>query len=74
MEGISTPPHNINRRRSSCARRDPDEILRSLKAVRGELGRTMSLCREQEYNNNRSQRSELHSKIFYKSSKIIFTF
>jgi hypothetical protein len=64
MEGISTPPHNINRRRSSCARRDPDEILRSLKAVRGELGRTMSLCREQEYNNNRSQRSELHSKIF----------
>lgn len=58
-EGVSTPPHNINRRRSSCARRDPDEILRSLKAVRGELGRTMSLCREQEYNNNRSQRSEL---------------
>lgn len=57
-EGIPTPPQNINRRRSSCARRDPDEILRSLKAVRGELGRTMSLCREQEYNNNRSQRSK----------------
>ena len=49
--------HNISRRRSSCARKDPDEILRSLKAVRGELGRTMSLCREAEYNSNRSQRS-----------------
>lgn len=57
-EGVSTPPHSISRRRSSCARRDPDEILRSLKAVRGELGRTMSLCREQEYT-NRSQRSTL---------------
>lgn len=51
------PPQNITRRRSSCARKDPDEILRSLKAVRGELGRTMSLCREAEYNSNRSQRS-----------------
>lgn len=37
--------YNRDRRRSSCARvmRDPDEILRSLKAVKGELGRTMSL-------------------------------
>ncbi|XP_015587944.1 protein piccolo isoform X2 [Cephus cinctus] len=37
--------YNRERRRSSCARglRDPDEILRSLKAVKGELGRTMSL-------------------------------
>lgn len=57
--GEATPPHTINRRRSSCARKDPDEILRSLKAVRGELGRTMSLCREAEYNSNRSQRSRL---------------
>lgn len=51
-EGNLTPPININinRRRSSCARRDPDEVLRSLNAVRGELGRTQSLCRESEYN------------------------
>lgn len=44
---------NINRRRSSCIKKDPDEILRSLKAVRGELGRTiertMSLSRAEEY-------------------------
>lgn len=39
---------NITRRRSSCIRKDPDEILRSLKAVRGELGRTMSLSRAEE--------------------------
>lgn len=39
----------ISRRRSSCVRKDPDEILRSLKAVRGELGRTMSLSRAEEY-------------------------
>jgi hypothetical protein len=71
-EGIATPPHNINRRRSSCARKDPDEILRSLKAVRGELGRTMSLCRETEYQtSNRSQRSEkFFLKLFQK--KLIF--
>ncbi|KAJ8713413.1 hypothetical protein PYW07_013783 [Mythimna separata] len=31
------------RRRSSCVRRDPDDILRSLRAVKGELGRTLSL-------------------------------
>ncbi|CAD7081981.1 unnamed protein product [Hermetia illucens] len=39
------PPANYvrDRRRSSVARRDPDEILKSLKAVRGELGRAMSL-------------------------------
>jgi len=45
------PPINFNkeRRRSSCTRgsRDPDEILRSLKAVKGELlGRTLSLSGE----------------------------
>lgn len=32
-----------NRRRSSCVRREPDEEIKSLKAVKGELGRTMSL-------------------------------
>ncbi|KAL7032510.1 hypothetical protein ACKWTF_007335 [Chironomus riparius] len=53
MEGVTTPPSCIARRRSSCVRKDPDEVLKSLKAVRGELGRTMSLCRETEYNNNR---------------------
>lgn len=40
------PPPTIylnNRRRSSCIRRDPDEVMKSLKAVKGELGRTMSL-------------------------------
>ncbi|KAG5682039.1 hypothetical protein PVAND_011430 [Polypedilum vanderplanki] len=62
MEGMITPPSNINRRRSSCVRKDPDEILKSLKAVRGELGRTMSLCRETEYNNRMSRRG---SKINY---------
>lgn len=37
----------VGRRRSSVARRDPDEILKSLKQVRGELGRAMSLGTEQ---------------------------
>lgn len=74
LEGLPTPPHNISRRRSSCARKDPDEILRSLKAVRGELGRTMSLCRETEYNSgNRSQRSKelIYCKYLKKLLKII---
>jgi hypothetical protein len=56
MEGMGTPPTNIARRRSSCVRKDPDEILKSLKLVRGELGRTMSLCRETEYNSRTSRR------------------
>lgn len=44
-EGDMTPPSSNyrDRRRSSCIRRDPEEIMRSLKAVKGELGRTMSL-------------------------------
>lgn len=37
------PPRRNERRRSSCVRRDPDDILRSLRAVKGELGRTLSL-------------------------------
>lgn len=49
-EGEMTPPTNYvrDRRRSSCVRRDPDEIMRSLKAVKGELGRTMSLSAPNE--------------------------
>lgn len=58
--GNETPPViPIARRRSSCVRKDPDEVLRSLKAVRGELGRTMSLSRESEF--NRSTRSNFSS-------------
>lgn len=49
---VGPPPvsYNRDRRRSSCTRmlRDPDEILRSLKAVKGELGRTMSLSGSSE--------------------------
>ncbi|XP_063382543.1 regulating synaptic membrane exocytosis protein 1 isoform X2 [Cydia fagiglandana] len=37
------PSRRSERRRSSCIRRDPDDILRSLRAVKGELGRTLSL-------------------------------
>lgn len=45
---IPPPIYRPERRRSSVARpRDPDEILRSLKQVRGELGRTMSLSVKQ---------------------------
>ncbi|XP_065162627.1 regulating synaptic membrane exocytosis protein 1 isoform X2 [Atheta coriaria] len=47
------PPSSMarDRRRSSCTRmmRDPDEILKSLKAVKGELGRTMSLTGEKRH-------------------------
>lgn len=59
--GDITPvlPNIAARRRSSCVRKDPDEILKSLKAVKGELGRTMSLQREQEYNRT-SRRGRLH--------------
>ncbi|XP_030239781.1 regulating synaptic membrane exocytosis protein 2 isoform X2 [Drosophila navojoa] len=48
-DAMATPPTSylVGRRRSSVARRDPDEIMKSLKAVRGELGRTMSLNTEQ---------------------------
>ncbi|XP_066260247.1 regulating synaptic membrane exocytosis protein 2 isoform X2 [Euwallacea similis] len=47
-EQVAVPPpasYSRERRRSSCTRmlRDPEEILKSLKAVKGELGRTMSL-------------------------------
>nr|XP_026486870.1 regulating synaptic membrane exocytosis protein 2 isoform X3 [Vanessa tameamea] len=45
-DGGGEPPvcsRRSERRRSSCVRRDPDDILRSLRAVKGELGRTLSL-------------------------------
>ncbi|XP_054735167.1 regulating synaptic membrane exocytosis protein 2 [Anastrepha obliqua] len=50
-DNMAAPPpasYYVGRRRSSVARRDPDEILSSLKAVRGELGRAMSLGTEQQ--------------------------
>ncbi|XP_060519532.1 regulating synaptic membrane exocytosis protein 1 isoform X2 [Cylas formicarius] len=51
QEAVPVPPppsYSRDRRRSSCTRmlRDPEEILKSLKAVKGELGRTMSLTAE----------------------------
>ncbi|CRL04425.1 CLUMA_CG017510, isoform A [Clunio marinus] len=58
--GEATPINLSNRRRSSTMRKDPDEILRSLKAVRGELGRTMSLSRETEYNRTTRRQSRVH--------------
>lgn len=55
------PPPTIylnNRRRSSCIRRDPDDIMKSLKAVKGELGRTMSLS-------SAEKRSSTRRKFFF---------
>lgn len=54
QEVPAVPPptsYSRDRRRSSCTRmlRDPDEILKSLKAVKGELGRTMSLSGEKRH-------------------------
>lgn len=45
------PTYTRDRRRSTCARmlRDPEEILKSLKAVKGELGRTMSLSGDKRH-------------------------
>ncbi|XP_049874098.1 regulating synaptic membrane exocytosis protein 1 isoform X2 [Pectinophora gossypiella] len=42
-DASGAPSRRGERRRSSCVRRDPDDILRSLRAVKGELGRTLSL-------------------------------
>lgn len=58
--GEMTPPTNYvrDRRRSSCVRRDPDEIMRSLKAVKGELGRTMSLSAPNEKTRHSPSRSK----------------
>lgn len=45
------PSYSRDRRRSSCTRmlRDPEEILKSLKAVKGELGRTMSFSGDKRH-------------------------
>ncbi|RZC41585.1 regulating synaptic membrane exocytosis protein 2, partial [Asbolus verrucosus] len=50
------PSYSRDRRRSSCTRmlRDPEEILKSLKAVKGELGRTMSLSADKRHRRSTS--------------------
>lgn len=57
---VPPPSYNRDRRRSSCTRmlRDPEEILRSLKAVKGELGRTMS------FSTDKKHRSKTHLAAF----------
>ncbi|XP_013140064.1 PREDICTED: regulating synaptic membrane exocytosis protein 2 [Papilio polytes] len=59
-EGAVAPSgsRRSERRRSSCVRRDPDDILRSLRAVKGELGRTLSLSGSTA---RRKSRIHLHS-------------
>lgn len=66
-EGEMTPPVNYarDRRRSSCVRRDPDEIMRSLKAVKGELGRTLSLSAPNEKRLSPSRRECLVNGHFF---------
>lgn len=49
-----------DRRRSSCVKRDPEEILRSLKAVKGELGRTMSLTGTEKVSNLAMRRTSFN--------------
>lgn len=54
QDAPAVPPpvsYSRDRRRSSCTRmlRDPDEILKSLKAVKGELGRTMSFTGDKRH-------------------------
>ncbi|XP_025603106.2 regulating synaptic membrane exocytosis protein 1 isoform X2 [Athalia rosae] len=68
--------YNRDRRRSSCARvmRDPDEILRSLKAVKGELGRTMSLSsNDKRRGSRRGERKDsvldIPEKLFDRNSE-----
>lgn len=64
--GEATPPVYVSgRRRSSTIRKDPDEILRNLKAVRGELGRTMSLQREPELKKSSRSKNEFFSLWHY---------
>ncbi|XP_037931754.1 regulating synaptic membrane exocytosis protein 2-like [Teleopsis dalmanni] len=65
-EDVMVPPpttYLAGRRRSSAARRDPDEILKSLKAVRGELGRAMSL--NTEPNNKRPTSRREYTVLIY---------
>ncbi|XP_031346559.1 regulating synaptic membrane exocytosis protein 1 isoform X2 [Photinus pyralis] len=60
------PPssYSRDRRRSSCTRmlRDPEEILRSLKAVKGELGRTMSFSGDKKHRRSTSGPSGRESR------------
>jgi len=49
---------NRGRRRSSVIRQDPEELLKSLKACRGELGRQMSLTSSEKRNSVSAQRRE----------------
>ncbi|XP_064546114.1 regulating synaptic membrane exocytosis protein 1 isoform X4 [Drosophila montana] len=74
-DAMATPPTSylVGRRRSSVARRDPDEILKSLKAVRGELGRTMSLGTEQNkrMGSRRASRAGLPSGPNSRKSSIL---
>ncbi|GJQ87408.1 hypothetical protein Trydic_g14552 [Trypoxylus dichotomus] len=64
------PPtsYSRDRRRSSCTRmlRDPDEILKSLKAVKGELGRTMSFSGEKRHRRSTSGASTRERKDSFK--------
>ena len=52
---LPPPSYSKERRRSSCTpRRDPDEILRNLKAVKGELlGRSMSISVDKRGNRSK---------------------
>lgn len=68
-EPAPPPQYLYTRRRSSVARRDPDEILKSLKQVRGELGRTMSLSQERRHG---SRREYLARKTVIKTTPSIF--
>lgn len=70
------PPtsYSRDRRRSSCTRmlRDPDEILKSLKAVKGELGRTMSLSGDRKHRSEFLSNSNLFSVFFISSALFSF--
>lgn len=64
----ATPPSTVylnNRRRSSCVRRDPDEVIKSLKAVKGELGRTMSLSAAEKRPTSRRKFFLLYVNILF---------
>ena len=67
-EMMAGPPASyfVGRRRSSVARRDPDEILKSLKAVRGELGRAMSLGTHDQQNKRPTSRRKF--EILFKKT------
>lgn len=52
----ASPPPTVylnSRRRSSCIRRDPEVISKSMKSVKAELGRAMSLSAAEKHNTSR---------------------